>query len=91
MRARSLFNEPWGASWGDGDERRDWALYSGRLGSLVLHECPRWLIFVEGIGVGSRSAGPAFCDLCFWGENLRNVTGAGVPRLSTPALRGRRG
>lgn len=82
--AADLFNEPWGASWGDGDQERDWALYAGRLGSLVLEECPRWLILVEGLGVGSSAPSPAFCDLCFWGENFLNVTGAGVPRLSKP-------
>ena len=78
--AADLFNEPWGASFGDGDSKRDWARYSGHLGSLVLQECPRWLIFVEGIGTGS--AGAAFCDLCFWGENFLPLLNHSVPRLA---------
>ena len=53
--AADLFNEPWGATWGDGDEERDWPLYASRLGDIVLQECPRWLVFVEGVGAGPRA------------------------------------
>jgi aryl-phospho-beta-D-glucosidase BglC (GH1 family) len=69
--ASDLFNEPWGASW------VGWTQYAQRLGNLVLEECPRWLVVVEGIGTGGPDARPAdgtFCDLCFWGENLRGLT-----------------
>ena len=85
--AADLFNEPHGASWGDGDEARDWSLYAGKLGDLVLSECPRWLVLVEGIGVG---AADYYCEPatswsgCFWGENLMGLAKHGGPRISTP-------
>ena len=79
--AADLFNEPWGATWGDGNAQRDWALFAERLGNIILHECPRWLIFVEGIGAGSSDA---FCDLCFWGENLIPLYNKSLPQLSIP-------
>lgn len=69
--AADLFNEPWGASWGGGEAASDWLAYSQKLGDLVLAECPRWLIFVEGIGTGAHEPDDSrrastFCDLCFW-------------------------
>ena len=86
--AADLFNEPWGATWGDGDEERDWPLYASRLGDIVLQECPRWLVFVEGVGAGPKGSSYD-CEPstdwsgCFWGENLRGLDRSGV-RLSTP-------
>lgn len=55
-----LYNEPWGATWGTGDAGTDWDLAAARLGNGVLESCPRWLIFVQGIGGNSgqcRSSG----------------------------------
>ena len=74
-------NEPWGATWGDGDPSTDWSAYATRLGNIVLAECPRWLIFVEGVGNG---ASDYFCDLCFWGENLRALMHRSLPQLAVP-------
>lgn len=87
--AADLFNEPWGASWGDGDAGRDWPLYASELGDVVLAECPRWLLFVEGIGAGDPTS-TSFCEPptwwsgCFWGENLMGLRSSprAEPRLS---------
>jgi len=45
------------------------------IGNLVLSECPRLLIFVEGVGRGSP---PHSCELCFWGENLLGLNRTGL-------------
>jgi len=50
---------------------------AGRIGDHVLSTCPRWLIFVEGVGnspgaqltAAQREEGDEF----FWGENLMGV------------------
>ena len=69
--AADVFNEPHGATWsgesGEAEGGRGWTSAASSLGQIVLSECPRWLIFVEGIGMGDSEE---FCDLCFWGENL---------------------
>ena len=89
--AADLFNEPWGASWGSNEPAHDWARYAARLGDLILAECPRWLVVIEGVGTGGPTVQPAdhtFCDLCFWGENFQGLgrgRGVGVvPQLSVP-------
>jgi len=46
-----LLNEPFGMDWDD------WATAATQLGNHVLHQCPRWLIFVEGAPL----AGPCTC------------------------------
>lgn len=65
-----LMNEPWAASWGDGDARTDWRAGSERLGNAVLAACPRWMVLVQGTA-----------DPGMWGENLSGVRDAPV-RLS---------
>merc|ERR1711871_544073 len=46
-----LQNEPHASSWGKGGGRReDWGHAAERLGNHVLELCPRWMIFVEGVG-----------------------------------------
>ena len=72
-----LFNEPWGATWGRGGGL-DWDVAATELGESVLAACPRWLIVVEGVGTASDAE---YCDLCFWGENLKGLLRTGV-RLS---------
>jgi len=62
-----LFNEPHKATWG-GDAARDWAAAAERLGNHVLALCPRWLVFVQGIGA------PTQPSQYYWGENLVNLT-----------------
>ena len=42
---------------------------------IILSECPRWLIFVEGVGTANKDE---FCDLCFWGENLLGLRRASI-------------
>ena len=85
-RDRTPQNEPWGGSWSEGDAAKDWPRYASRLGNIVLRECPRWLIFVEGVGVGG---GDHYCEPstdwsgCFWGENMIGLTLRSV-RLSHP-------
>lgn len=75
-----LFNEPWGATWGRGGGL-DWDVAAAELGESVLAACPRWLIVVEGVGTASDAE---FCDLCFWGENLKGLLRTGV-HLSRPS------
>jgi aryl-phospho-beta-D-glucosidase BglC (GH1 family) len=92
--AADLFNEPWGASWGGGDEATDWLLFSKRLGDIVLHECQRLLIVVEGVGIGEREPEGSqrtstFCDLCFWGENLLGLDARPVAAPTEPAAAAR--
>ena len=64
-----LLNEPWGAEWAD------WAAAAGRLATTVLRLCPRWVVFVEGVGAPSRPS------QYFWGENLEGVRHSPVPML----------
>mmetsp|Transcript_6918 Transcript_6918/g.11360 ORF Transcript_6918/g.11360 Transcript_6918/m.11360 type:complete len:841 (+) Transcript_6918:160-2682(+) len=48
--AFDLKNEPYGSTWGTGDNNTDWKLGAERFGNLVLDVCPRLLLFVQGIG-----------------------------------------
>ena len=70
--AVDLQNEPHAASWGKGMGRwSDWGHAAERLGNLVLGQCRRLLIFVEG--VGSTPGAPGMDDVnegVWWGENL---------------------
>ena len=68
-----LFNEPFGAAWGNGDPGRDWRLLASRLGNEVLGTCPRWLIAVQGVGSSWRCREACGSD-CWWGENLLGQT-----------------
>ena len=65
-----LQNEPHASSWGKG-LNVDWNHGAERIGNHVLRACPRWLIFVEGVGYtpgapGGDDPGAGF----WWGENL---------------------
>lgn len=62
-----VLNEPFGMDWDD------WAAAATQLGNHVLHQCPRWLVFVEGAPLKECEsaaarfagfAGPPTCDLC---------------------------
>eukprot|EP00965_Chrysotila_dentata_P197437 6178182-Pleurochrysis_carterae.AAC.5 len=74
--AVDLQNEPHASSWGLGrGEDNDWGLAAERLGNALLRVCPRWLIFVEGVGMtpGAPKDPASSEDSIFWGENLRGV------------------
>ena len=64
-----VFNEPHGASWGDGRYGFDWRLAATRIGNSILGICPRWLIAVQGIQ-NTPSCREASGSACWWGENL---------------------
>lgn len=68
--AADIVNEPHGASWGKGTEL-DWNLGADDLGNHVQQECPRWLIFVEGVGYdpGAPHGDDPGAGI-WWGENL---------------------
>lgn len=55
--AVDLQNEPHKASWGKGDSDTDWGMAAERLGNHVLSQCPRWMIFVEGVGYSPGAPG----------------------------------
>ncbi|KAF0690519.1 Aste57867_18109 [Aphanomyces stellatus] len=44
-----LKNEPFSASWGDGDAETDFKAAAERIAARVLKGCPKWLGFVQGI------------------------------------------
>ena len=68
-----LWNEPKEiSSWGTGNIATDWNLAAERIGNAILEVNPDWLIFVEGIGIGT-----------WWGGNLQGVARHPV-RLSIP-------
>ena len=66
-------------------EGSDWGHAAERLGNHVLRECPRWLVFVEGIGY---SPGAPNMDNSgwgiWWGENLAGARSQPI-RLSDPS------
>ena len=70
--AADLFNEPWGGTWSDeewdDESGTDWPAAASALGDAVLAACPRWLVFIEGVGNTASD-----CELCFWGENLKGL------------------
>lgn len=55
-----LLNEPHGARWDA------WVQAAKIIGDFVLSKCPRWVVFVEGVGHEGTDATAEF----FWGENL---------------------
>ncbi|KAL3896580.1 MAG: hypothetical protein SGPRY_013239 [Prymnesium sp.] len=76
--AADLVNEPVKASWGRGGAN-DWNKAAERLGNAVLAECPRLLIFVQGVGGKPGAPGDGGeSQGYFWGENLVGVKAAPV-------------
>ena len=77
-----LFEAPYKASWGLDDPRTDWNSAAERLGNRVLELCPRWLVFVQGVGEepgageGQDTAGGSFR-----GENIYGARGHPVSLL----------
>lgn len=68
--AADLQNEPHAASWGKG-LAIDWNKGAETLGNHVLSVCPRWLIFVEGVGYDPGAPGADRGDMgIWWGSNL---------------------
>lgn len=80
--AVDLVNEPHSASWGFG-RQTDWNKAAERIGNHILRRCPRWLIFVEGVGFKPGAPGADSSSAGYWwGGNL-----AGAPSddtLSSP-------
>ena len=70
--ALDLFNEPWGASWAEGGVARDWRAAAEAIGSVLLTECPRVVLVVEGVGNADGE------EAYFWGENLARAAEAPV-------------
>jgi endoglucanase len=65
-----LQNEPHSASWGFG-RATDWDKAAARIGNHVLSKCPRWLVFVEGVGFRPGAPGADSDRQGFWwGGNL---------------------
>ena len=85
-RVRSITNEPHGASWAKG-LAIDWNLGAEDLGDHVLRECPRWLIFVEGVGYnpGAPNGDDPGAGI-WWGENLIGARVQQVMRLLNEPL-----
>lgn len=87
--AADLKNEPHGvASWGTGDVETDWRLAAERMGNHVLTECPRWLIFVEGVETniaGSANFSPEEeTENGWWGGKLQGIRNFPI-RLTDPS------
>ena len=79
--AADLQNEPHASSWAKG-RATDWNRAAERIGNHVLALCPRWMIFVEGVGY--TPGAPGLDDASqgvWWGENLAGVRRAPI-RLS---------
>lgn len=70
--AADLFNEPYLATWGVGEQGKRWDLAASRIGNAVLARCARWLIVVEGVG-SHDGGGSSMCAPhgCSWGENIQ--------------------
>lgn len=69
-----IFNEPYLASWGDGNNETDFSIWATKMGQDLLDYGanltpyqPQWINFVQGIAKGCGE------NACFWGENLENV------------------
>ena len=59
------------SSWGLGSARTDWNAAAERLGNGVLNFCPRWLIFVQGVGeTPGAGADQDTAGGVYWGENI---------------------
>ena len=81
-----LMNEPHAASWGKSmGTGSDWGHAAERIGNHVLRQCPRWMIFVEGIGYSPGAPGFDNSGMgIWWGENLAGARTQPV-QLSNPA------
>eukprot|EP00966_Prymnesium_polylepis_P173453 4012666-Prymnesium_polylepis.2 len=76
LRQVDLVNEPHAASWGFG-RPSDFNLAAQRLGNHILANCPRWLIFIEGVGYNPGAPGASSSEMgIWWGGNLVGVHGA---------------
>ena len=65
-----LLKEPFKASWGAGDMTTDWNTAAERLGNHVLGACPRWLVFVQGVGEQpGAGSDQELAGGMFWGES----------------------
>ena len=92
-----LKNEPYGMSWGDdgsssGSSPMRWDLLANELGRHVHSKCPRWVVFVEGVGDCADLRQGTTCkhpsagthqDMnlnagTWWGENLQAAVSAPV-------------
>ena len=90
--AADLKNEPYAMYWGgsfDLDHRSKydwhdrWDTFASELGQIVHSVCPRWLVFVQGVGHCRNDqspctlpAAPGHQDMTiatFWGENLQSA------------------
>ena len=87
-----LFAQPYKASWGSGDLNSDWDIAAQRLGNHLIEQCPRWLVFVQGVGQQPgagriNSEGIGVENLLemgmFWGENMVGARRHPI-RLSDP-------
>ena len=78
--AADLKNEPYGMAWGDASSPSSWSELASVLGRHLHAKCPRWAIFVEGVGgtPGSRESDKA-------GRSGRDV--ASASRLFSPSNR----
>ena len=82
--AADLKNEPHGeAEWGSGSPK-DWRLGAERLGNAVLQECPRWLIFVEGVEKNIVGDDNTNSENGWWGGKLQGARNFPI-RLSDPS------
>ena len=80
-----LKNEPSAATWGTGDERRDWHLASQKLGNRMLDACPQWTAHVEGVTAPNSITidGRQFIYWDWWGGGLQRAAQFPV-ELKTP-------
>ena len=84
--AADLVNEPVKASWGR-NTAKDWNKAAERLGNAVLEECPRLLIFVQGVSGEPGAPGDGgISQGYFWGENLVGAKEAPVKLLDMSKL-----
>lgn len=76
-----LMHEPYRAVWGypgSTGKSLNWNEAAERLGNHVLSECPRWLIFVQGVGGWPGAYEQPANVQAFYGENLRGAKAAPV-------------
>ena len=66
--AMDVFNEPFSATWGTGDESTDFNTWCETVGNNVHSNDVTWLIMCEGV-----ANSPPCSDACFWGEDLEGV------------------
>jgi hypothetical protein len=76
------------------DER--WDAVAGRLGDVVLGSCPRWMLFVQGVGFCQTDTQPSGCEYpsaagqdrmltTWWAENVRGSDPLAVTSLAVIA------